>query len=191
MPFGLALCGVVAILVGMLVGPSLSLANYDWVQHTLSELGGQSMPGAFVMNLGFAGYGLGCILASIMAFKSRKLTHSAIIVFGSGLIGASLFSALPIDARLPSSLLEDRIHSFFASLIGFAFAVATASALFGSMGRPRDGLSWIALVSTVAIPLAMVNFPAVEGALQRIMFAISFLWVCRHFWQVSRPEPKS
>lgn len=177
----LARFGVIIMLLSILVGPWFSLASYRWLAHTTSELGGQSMPNAWIMNTGFFCYGIGTGLAALLRWSRHPMTSGALVVFSAGLIGAALFSSVPISSDLPASLAEDWWHSVFSSLIGFAFSGAAAIRLFAPGGNPRDALSWTALFASVLIPLAMFRFPEWDGLLQRCMFGISLVWVWRQF----------
>ncbi|MCA8867051.1 MAG: hypothetical protein KDA67_00195 [Rhodobacteraceae bacterium] len=48
-------------------------------------------------------------------------------------------------------------------------------------GKKLDWLSWLGLIAAILIPLAMFNIDGYAGLLQRLMFAISFVWVAREF----------
>lgn len=173
--------GIILIVLAILIGPYFSDPQYDWVQHTTSQLGGQTMPKAWIMNLGFVAYGCGIIVNSAFNWQRAKLINLAAIGFGVGLIGSAVWSAQPIPPLPPINAVEDQFHSFFSTFVGFGFAATTTAAIFGPGGRLKDPLSWIGLLASVAIPTLMFAFPLWDGALQRVMFAISFVW----FWRQS------
>jgi hypothetical protein len=62
-------------------------------------------------------------------------------------------------------------------VMGIAFAAACGARLWT---RRKQGLDWISvgglLVSTV-IPAMMISLPEIAGAVQRIMFLASFVWI--------------
>lgn len=177
----IAKTGVVIIILTILIAPWFSHAEYNWLHHTTSNLGGQNMPHAWIMNIGFFCYGAGTATGSVMRLRRIPARASAIILFGSGLVGTALFSTGSNAFGLQFDQAEDWWHSFFASLIGVAFALATAIRLFAPDGGLRDYLSWVGLFASAAIPLAMTSFPEFSGLLQRGMFAISFIWIWREF----------
>lgn len=173
--------GVAAIVAAMLVAPYLSLPDYCWVEHSTSELAGQNMPGAWIMRAGFLAYGGSVALAGGLGLGSRRPVRVALVGFGLGMIATAVWSNAPIDPGLAADMAEDRLHSIASGAVGAAFALACALALFAPGGRSRDGLAWLGLVASVAIPLAMTGLPEVRGLLQRAMFAISFAFVLREF----------
>ena len=144
--------GVLAILLAMLVAPFFSHPEYSALAHTTSQLGGQNMPGAWIMNGGFVLFGLAMVATGLWSTGTAE--------FGN-----------PVNAR------EDWWHSFFATALGFAFAGACAAALFGPRGRLDDPISWVGLAASALLPLAMQALGHYAGALQRAMFAISFVWI--------------
>lgn len=52
-----------------------------------------------------------------------------------------------------------------------------AARLFRPSGTGSDGLSWAGLAVSGVIPLAMELWPEAAGALRRVMFAVSFVWI--------------
>ncbi len=173
--------GVVAIVLAILIGPYFSHPSYSSISNTTSELGGQFMQGAWIMNTGFFLFGTGTALASLLYFRQAPLRSAFTALFGLGLIGSALMSTGTPSFGNPVNPHEDWWHSFFATALGFAFALACAVALFGPKGRSSDLLSWAGLLASVVLPLAMLQFPEFDGALQRLMFAVSFVWVWRRF----------
>ncbi|MGR3662578.1 MAG: DUF998 domain-containing protein [Paracoccaceae bacterium] len=173
----IARLGIIWIALAILIGPYFSLSEYNWIKHTTSELGGQSMPFAWIMNSGFIAYGVATATAAIIMFRAQPVTSVALLIFGTGLIGAGLFSALPIDSSLASDIAEDRLHSIFSSLTGFGIIAATASRIFWPAHDIRDRLSWATLIASIALPAAMFALPDDAGGLQRLMFMTSFIWV--------------
>lgn len=169
-----------------MLGPSLSPPEFDWVLHTTSEQAGQGLSGAWLMRLGFVGYGLGTIVAATQGMGTRPHVRVPLIIFGAGLIAAAIWSNASILPDVSSDLREDEFHSYASGLVGFAFALVCAARLFIYDGWRTDVLAWLGLVASVAIPLAMFNgFPDYRGALQRSMFAVSMLVI----WMEFRPRP--
>jgi hypothetical protein len=174
-----ALTGIAVMLSAMIFGPLLSPPIFDWVRHTTSEQASQELPGAWAMRAGFVAYGLGTILSAGIGWRRRPLVRIALGVFGLGLIGAAVWSNAPIIAGVPGDRDEDWLHSVASSVVGTGFAAACAFRLFAHGGSRRDVLSWVGLVISVAIPLAMVWAPEARGLLQRGMFVLSMIFVAR------------
>ncbi|MBT8408793.1 MAG: DUF998 domain-containing protein [Alphaproteobacteria bacterium] len=184
--FPLALTGIGLILAAMLAGPAFSPPEFDWLRHSTSEQAAQTQSGAWIMRAGFVAYGIGTALGALADWRTRPLVRAALLVFGIGLIGTAIWSNAPIVPDLPANLTEDFYHSVASGVVGTAFAGACAARLFTPGGGMRDGLSWAGLLIAVAIPLAMSAVPEYRGALQRGMFAFSFVFVLREFYGPER-----
>jgi hypothetical protein len=180
-PFAIVLFGIVVILIAMIVGPILSPPEFSWLRHSTSEQAGQHMPGAWIMRVGFVTYGFGTLLAALSDWPPRSMVRGALTLFGLGLIGTAIWSNAPILPTLPADAHEDWLHSVASGIVGTAFAAACAARLFAPDGSRRDFLAWAGLVVSVTFPLAMGEFPEFRGALQRAMFAVSFVFVAREF----------
>ncbi len=163
----------------VLIAPGVSHPAYSSLAHTTSELAGQNMPAAWMMRLGFMGFGLGVAVASLARWQAMPTLASATLLFGLCMVAAAVWSHLPIDPSLGGSTGEDGLHSLAATAMGFAFAAAVATRLWQQRGRGH-WLDWMAVAAAVPLPLGMAALPTMDGALQRTMFAISFLWL----WQV-------
>lgn len=180
-PFVIVLSGIVVILIAIIFGPIFSPPGFSWLRHSTSEQAGQHLPGAWIMRAGFVAYGLGTLLAALSEWPPRSMVRVALTVFGLGLIGNAVWSNAPILPDLPTDLHEDWLHSVASGIVGTAFAAACAARLFAPGGSRYDFLAWVGLVVSVAFPLAMGEFPELRGALQRAMFAVSFVFVAREF----------
>ncbi|MGI9389598.1 MAG: DUF998 domain-containing protein [Boseongicola sp.] len=173
--------GIVLLITAAVVGNLLTHADYNLISNRLSELGGQGMPNAWIMQFGFFAFGAGSIIAAALKFRRLPASRSAIAVFGASMVLVSLFPARSIWPEMPFDALADDLHSIFASVAGTAFGLACAARLFLRSGHIGDWLSWIGLVASVAIPLFMLQYPEFAGLPQRVMFAISAIWLWREF----------
>jgi Protein of unknown function (DUF998) len=178
-PARLVAAGIGAFVTAAAVAPWLSHPDYSSVAHTTSELAGQNMPNAWIMRAGFIGFGGGTALAALWRRRSMPAVAAALLLFGLCMVAAAIWSHLPIDPALGGNHDEDSAHSVAASAMGAAFAAAVALHWWQTRGAQR-WLDAIALAAATLLPMAMLALPAVDGALQRLMFAISFVWI----WQV-------
>lgn len=186
-PLWLALAGCAAMVVAMLAGPALAPPEFDWIRHTTSQQAGQHVAGAWIMRLGFVGYGLGTLLAALDDRHRRPLVRAALGLFGMGLIATAVWSHAAIGPDPRSDPAEDMWHSVASFAVGIGFAAACALRLSGPGGRRGDVLAWAGLVISVAIPLAMQALPAFAGLLQRAMFVFSMVLVAQEFGAARAP----
>ena len=138
------------------------------------------------MRVGFVAYGLSTLLAAIVSPRILPFVRGALIAFGIGLIGTAIWSNASILPGVASDMHEDWLHSVASGLVGTAFALACAARLFSPGGSKRNVLTWVGLVISVAVPLAMGAWPDIRGLLQRVMFGFSFVFVAREFRRLER-----
>lgn len=180
--------GISIMLMALFVGPLFSPPEFSWVQHSTSEQAGQYLAGAWIMRVGFVGYGLGTLSAALTDWSTRPVVRAALMVFGLGLVGTAMWSNASILPDVLSDAREDWLHSVASGIVGTAFAAACAARLFAPGGSRRNALAWTGLVISIALPLAMIAWPDFRGLFQRTMFGISFVFVAREFTDsVRRP----
>ena len=180
-PTLISVTGISVIMIAILVGPVFSPPEFSWLRHSTSEQAGQQLAGAWIMRVGFIGYGLGTLLAAVADWTTRPFVRAALVLFGLGLFGTAIWSNASILTSVTSDMREDGLHSVASGIVGTAFAAACAARLFAPGGSRHDVLAWVGLGISVAIPLAMGLWPDFRGLLQRTMFGFSFLFVAREF----------
>ncbi len=181
MGFAFICMSIAALVVGIVAGNIFAHPDYSLVSNTISELAAQDAPNAWIMRTTFFAYGLGVAAAALADIRTHLLARIAIIAFGLSMVGAGVWAARPIWPDAPFDAGEDNLHSIFGTLTGVSFAAACSARLFLPSGSLRDRLSWVGLVASIAIPLYMLQVPAFDGLPQRLMFAISAIWLWREF----------
>jgi hypothetical protein len=165
-------------LLALLLAPSRMPASYSWLRHTTSESAAQGVTGAWLARLGFLVFGLTVVwISSRLRDRWPLPVRSMHVAFGVLMTATAAFSTRP---WLPGSAydpVEDALHSFTATAMGFAFAIGAVLRLL-HRGHDRCGrvMDLVAIVAAIAIPLAMSAFPEWDGLLQRGMFAIAYIW---------------
>ncbi|MGB3187568.1 MAG: DUF998 domain-containing protein [Ornithinimicrobium sp.] len=151
--------------------------SYSWVRLGTSEAAAQGIAGAWVARAGFVCFGLAVLGVCVLRHGAwQPLATGLHACFGVGMMMVAVYSHAPWEAGVPYVELEDRLHSFFASVVGFSFIAGVATTL--AVRRPRTRASTggdiAALVITSTIPLLMAN--SYWGVLQRLMFLTAALW---------------
>jgi hypothetical protein len=185
--------GIGCFCLAALLGPAWSDPTYSSISHTTSELAGQHMPGAWIMRTGFSLFGLGVVLGMLLAPVRPAAVAVPGILFGLSMLAAAIWPTPPISGMLLAPSLEvsarsDMLHSLAASAMGISFCAATAARLWMTQAR-QARIHWTSLVGllvAITIPIAMAQLPDFDGALQRIMFGVSFVWVWGEVCQACR-----
>lgn len=171
------LLGVIVAFTAIAIAPYVVAPDYSVVANAISELGAQETPNAWVMNTGFVVYGLGVLVDAAGRLRRAPIVGIAFAVFGVAMIMNAVFSHRPIDPTLAYDVREDELHSLFATIVGFAFTIGAVSQSILERRRWRRLACYGAAVMAVVLPLGMLQYPAVAGLLQRLMFAVSFAWL--------------
>jgi hypothetical protein len=97
------------------------------------------------------------------------------------MLGTAAFSHRPWLPGVPFDRIEDFLHSFTATAMGFAFAAGVIAVGIARRGPSRLDRSAdvIAVASSVVLPLAMSQGTPYTGVLQRAMFLVAYLWYSR------------
>lgn len=164
--------------LALLLAPWQMPASYSCLRHTTSESAAQGIPGAWLARLGFLLFGLTVLWQSASLHSGWplpvRLLHGA---FGVFMTAVAAFSARPWLPDLPYDAVEDWLHSFAATGMGFAFALGVGLRWWS---RPWDAkrraMDITAVAAAVFIPLGMSFLPEWAGLLQRAMFATAYLW---------------
>jgi hypothetical protein len=164
------------------LAPLLMPESYSWLSHTTSESAAQGVEGAWLARLGFLSFGLGVIwLASPVRGHWDRLGSAFHRSFGLLMVATAVFSHRPFEAGSTFDRTEDLLHSVAATAMGFAFAFGVAVVLFKRREWTTSGwfLDAVAVAASVLIPLSMFAWGESAGLLQRVMFAVAYIWYGR------------
>ncbi len=157
------------------LAPLVMPTSYSWIEHTTSESAAQGVSGAWMARAGFGAYGAA---VAVLVWRRRDRWNLATLVshglFAGSMLLVAAFSSRSWEEAAPFDRWEDRIHSAGATTMGFAFVVGVISRAVGT--RRASVLDASAVVAATVLPLGMLAFSQVRGVLQRLMFAIAFLW---------------
>ncbi|MBI1338888.1 DUF998 domain-containing protein [bacterium] len=177
MKLGAVVPGILVIAAAILATPFVTAPGYSVVRHSISELGAQGAPNAWIMNVGFAAFGAGVLTDAVRRIRNAQVVGWSFVVFGASLFGVAAFSHSPIDPAAAFSAEEDRIHSVFATIMGIAFSIGAIAQSFHERDMTRRLMCFGAVAAGSGLPLLMLAMPDVAGLLQRLMFLVSFMWL--------------
>ncbi len=159
----------------ILVAHLFAQEGYRTLFHTISDLGSQGYRWGMVMRFGFLAFGLS-VVAGVFAdgFEWRTFPLG---LYGASVAMTGIFCAKPfLDRGQSFSAVEDRLHSFFATLAGIAFCIGMAMQVLysGSIGEGALHLLFLAAVTAISIAFGLNrNF---RGLIQRGLYLVSLLW---------------
>lgn len=152
------------------------------MRHTISESAAQGLDGAWIARSGFLVFGLSVLwLASLAQSRWGSWGSVALGAFGVMMLGTAAYSHRPWQPDVPFDPFEDFLHSATATIMGLCFAVGV---ILVGLARSRPSildrvLDGIAVLASIAVPLAMALSTGYTGLLQRSMFLVAYLWYGR------------
>jgi hypothetical protein len=129
----------------------------------------------------------GLIIDGLCRFRAPAAPFMA---FGLFMALSGLFGHTPIADSVPFDELEHRLHSLLATLAGVSI---TAGLAWHALRTPRRGQRAAALalaVLCVVLPLSMLNFPAYQGLIQRVMYLLVFAWLWHFYPRLIADRPR-
>lgn len=164
--------------LALLLAPTQMPDSYSWLQHTTSESGAQGIDGAWLARLGFLLFGLAILGQTAVLHTTWPLPVQLLLgAFGVFMTAVAAFSARAWLPNWPFDPVEDWLHSFAASGMGFAFALGVGLRWWQRPWTAKRQMVDLGVVATaVFIPLGMSFLPDWAGLLQRLMFTIAYLW---------------
>ena len=156
--------------------------GYSWRILSISESAAQGQNNAWIARLAFICFG-SAVLALSFAMRSRwaRVTYWMNLAFAAFMLGAASFSHKPWLPGIPYDEFEDVLHSVCATGMGFAFCAAVVARFFQRSNHDQAGrvLDVLALVAAITLPLVLGSSSNSGGLMQRVMFAIAYVWFGR------------
>ncbi len=154
--------------------------TYRWQQHTISQLAAQAYANAWIMRLGFIGFGVLVQITGVTRIRLRPrlwYREVPIMLYGLAILLAGIFLTEPFVEGVPFSAGEARLHSLFATSAGVMITLATLLYALTDMPPSRRSVHWIALALITLVSLLFGAMPAIGGVLQRLLWVIGFAWL--------------
>ena len=183
----MGIAGLAGSALALALAPMVLAPSYSWVENTTSEAGGQGVDGAWLARLGFVVFGLAVLWVAHLRRERRQQPATALhVLFGACLMGVAAFSLRSWEPNPTYDATEDLLHSVAATTMGFAFALGVvAVALRRRSGGERvRALDVVAVSASALLPLWMSLDGSIDGLLQRLMFAVAYLWYAREALQM-------
>jgi hypothetical membrane protein len=171
----------VLMLSVMFILPVYSTPEYSIIGNTLSQLGAQNTPNAWIMNFTFVSLGIGSIIAGWRYFDGFAFQRLFLILFGISLTLAAFFNHAPVNTLIPYKIPEDGWHSYFMFTNGLTFVILTVSTAFILDNQTDRLLTTAVVVLVIFLSILMTEVARMTGVWQRLFFIISFGWMIYSF----------
>jgi hypothetical membrane protein len=168
------------ILVVILIAHLLVPPPYQWTQNTISELAAQGYSLAWIMRLGFTGFGALASLGAIhrlAANPRHNWPEVGILLYALAILLSGVFSTTPFQAGVDYSETEAGLHSIMATSAGIAISLAMLLCGLLEQRRTPRIVHLSALTLTLLLSSLFGAFPAKAGIIQRGLYIVGFGWL--------------
>ena len=164
---------VLIALVGIVLGPWYTEAEYNWVKHTISELAAQNTRNAWVMQIGLVALGVGIL---IDFFRKRNPVDIPFAAFGVFIALTGFLPHRPIVEDRPYNTMLDFLHSVFAFLTGLSAILGFVVRWIDEVNIPNKVIYFSLAILYTVLSFLMTIFPECTGVFQRIIFGTFLIW---------------
>lgn len=171
---GLTRTAIAAFGVAVVLGPLYTAPGYSPLRHVISELAAQNTPHRGLMVAAFVGMGVALVADGLRSFRPALLPF---MVFGLCFGAAGLFGHKPITPGVPYVEWVDALHSGLATAAGLALTLGFVGQALRAPSPAARGVAALLAAACVLLPLCMLWQPAVQGLVQRAMYAVVFAWL--------------
>ncbi len=161
----------------MFVLPFYSVDTYSIVKNTTSHLGAQSTTNAWIINVAFVLVGISCVLEAWLHLGKYWFHKILLTIFGLSLVFTGIFHHAPIIEGVIFNSIEDRLHSIFATIVGFSFTILAISSAFIEKAVKHRIINIVVGFTATILSMLMLYLPDYSGIWQRAIFIISFAWL--------------
>ena len=165
------------LLTVMLALPFYSVDTYSIIRNTTSHLGAQNAVNAWIMNAAFVLVGISCVLEAWLHLQKFWFHKILLSIFGLALVFTGIFRHAPIIEGVIFNPAEDKLHSIFATIVGFSFTIYAVSCAFIEKAIKHRVIDIIVGLAATILSMLMFFLPDYSGIWQRAMFIISFTWL--------------
>jgi hypothetical protein len=173
-----ALVGLASSATAVGAAPLLMPADYSWIANTTSESAGQGVDQAWLARLGFLLFGLSVMALAFVAGRQWGPWAAGLhYTFGALVTAAAAFPTRPFTGASYNHI-EDVLHAVAATGVVSAFiAGVLATTIYRRRPRTLDVVAMVgAIVGAIVVPPGGPLLPQVDGALQRFVFAVAYVW---------------
>jgi len=159
--------------------------EYDWRLNTISDLGAQQYKNAWLMRLGFMGFGVllsTALLGPFLNAEEKNYSDLLIVVYAISILLSGFFSTAPFIETSTFSISEDKWHSLFAQIAGiaFSFGILWHLLVYSDPNQKIINFAFLILVIGCSALVGLSKnglIPLGLGLIQRGLYVISFIWL--------------
>lgn len=159
---------------------------YSWRSNTISDLAAQQYPFSWIMSVGLIIFGGFLLLGSLLQIVLKRRVwyrEAPIMLCAASIILAGIFATKPFFPTSSISAGLDNAHSVFATISGFALALAILShpLPIGRLSKKDTitSFSLLAIFTLIAVfySISDIFFKEIVGIPQRFLWLVGVIWI--------------
>ncbi len=168
-----AIIFVLLIIAAHMLAPD----NYNFVRHTISDLGSQGYEYKAVMQTGFILFGL--VLMMGISLNEINLRTLPLLIYGLFVTLSGVFCSKPILNSEPfmSSEMQSILHPIFAQAAGLAFSIGILVQLFYAENKKQKIIHFLFFAAVIGLSVAFGLNHEFPGIIQRVLYFVSLIWL--------------
>lgn len=177
-PGAVLFAGTGIFLHSVLLAVFVSIQEHDDAVWQLTSLGRQGYPYAWIMDLGFACWGVSVFSVALSLDQTdRKPLRLGLLFMGAAGIALAQWSAAPMTGEIAKSAIETRVHTVFGVLAICGLALACAASCMASLSDGVvDKVSACVLVVVWLCFTLLVFAPSTTGWVELCLALSASVW---------------
>lgn len=165
------------LIMTMFILPLFSLPEYSIIRNTMSELGAQASPRAWIMNFTFVFLALGSVIAGWSFFEGFILHRIILVLFGSSFALTAFINHAPVNPGVQYNISEAGWNAYFTCTAGLSFIILSIATSFILEKQSDRQLAICTGISVIILSVLMAEADRSAGVWQRLMYLILFGWM--------------
>lgn len=170
---------IIMILV-MFILP-FSIPDHSIAADPVDELGAQSAPYAWMVNLITICLATGAIITGWSYFKGYAFHRSILVISGVSLALSAILNHAPSDTQISNNVIESGLHEYFSCSAVFSFTILSIATGFILERQHNKLLASISGLSATILLIMTSESDHMAGIWSRLLLIIVFGWLIHCF----------
>lgn len=166
-------------IVAILAAHYYATKDYNWLQHTISDLGAQGYEYNIIMRSGFVAFGILMLIGII--WNGLSWNNAAILVYALCVGLSGIYCTKPFYSDQLYNLSEANLHSSFAQVAGVAFSVGILVQMFFERNPTLKYIHLLFFMLVIGFSLLFGIVGKYQGVMQRLLYLVSFIWLLKYY----------
>ena len=154
-----------------------SIPDYSIVSNTPGDMGAQSSPNAWIVNLTFICLATGAMITGWSYFEGYAFHRSILVISGISLVLSALLNHAPLDNQISYNVTESGLHEYFSCSAVFSFTMLSIATGFILEKQFNKLLASISGLSATVLLIMTSESDHMAGVWSRLMIIISVGWM--------------